>query len=102
MPIEWLVACRADNGEQLGLVMDLTLCGIHLRAKDLILEGEALDLVIGMPADFEGPKEVHVHAISRWCRPGDGDYYDLGMDITEDIAMEDLAAVASLFFRHSA
>ncbi len=102
MPIEWLVARRVGSDEEFGLVLNLTLCGMHVRTKARCRVGGTFDLVIDLPEDYEGLDGVTVHAEVRWCRSAGDGFHDVGMQITEGISQKDLETVATVFFRYSA
>ncbi len=102
MPLEWLVVRWADTGERFGLVLNLTLCGAHIRAEKNLAPGDEVDLIIETAAFIEDVPEVRLHAICKWSRPSDEGCFDLGMDITEGISLEDLKTVAEVVYRWSA
>ena len=101
-PAQWLVARDAATREEIGLVMDLTLCGVRLLACASYDEGAELHLAIETPDGFDGPPEAQARAVCRWCKPAVDDRFDVGLDITVGITDEDLRTVATVFYRHSA
>ena len=100
-PREWLLALHASTGKQVGLVIDLSLCGVHLLSRDEYEPGDEIHLALQTPTDFDGPPEIRTKGVCRWCRPTPDGRFDIGMEISEEVSFEGLTALAEIYFRHS-
>ena len=101
-PESWLLALDSATGEQVGLVIDLSLCGVHILAHEAYETDQVVPLAIQTPPNFDGPAEIHARAVCRWCSPTADGNYDVGMEIDEEVSAEELTALAAIYYRHSA
>lgn len=101
-PSDWLLAIHSTTGRPVGLIVDLSLSGMHVITTTEYEPDRELPLTIKTPPEFDGPAGLHVRATCRWCRRTADGGFDVGMEFDEEVTPHDLATLVGLSYRHSA
>ncbi len=83
--IYYLRIFDASTRELIGHLVDITTEGIMVISEDALEGGKSYDLVMDLPEEIAGKKEMRITAVCKWTNnAANPDFYDSGFLIAEN------------------